>query len=241
MINILGQPYLVLDQHVDTKTFDSIIDDIILGIAKSRHATGPANTGTGYLDKRRQSAFEIHRSILADTTHPYHELIKNLKNWEPLTFIQYKWPSHVLGQCLLIRGSNAESYTSKHDPAFCKDYPIIANFTSLIDWLKSEDIFEFIGRIVIFLNETGSSVMEHQDYPDGVSKKDQFIWICPLGNKKFYVRDDTNKVYFNSRFCYFDNANIHGSDTIEQSSFSIRVDGTFSKSFLEKTNLKTHI
>ena len=62
-----------------------------------------------------------------------------------------------------------------------------------------------------------------------------------MGNKKFYVRDGDNKVYFNSRFCYFDNANIHGSDIIEQSSFSIRVDGKFSQSFLDKTNLKHHI
>lgn len=241
MINILGQPYLVLDQHVDTKTFDSIIDDIILGIARSRYAAGPANTGTGYLDKSKHSAFEIYRSILADSTHPYYEIVKNLKNWEPFTFIQYKWPSHVLGQCLLLRSSGIDAYESKHDPSYCRDHPIISNFTSFVNWLKSSNIFEFIGRIVIFLNETGSSVLEHQDYQDGVSKKDQFIWICPMGNKKFYVRDGDNKVYFNSRFCYFDNANIHGSDIIEQSSFSIRVDGKFSQSFLDKTNLKHHI
>ena len=141
----------------------------------------------------------------------------------------------------MLRGSGIDTYESKHDPSHCKDHPIISNFKPFIDWLELENIFEFIGRIVIFLNETGSSVIEHRDYSDGVSKKDQFIWICPLGNKKFYIRDEKEKVYFNSKFCYFDNANIHGSDIIEQSSFSIRVDGVFSKSFLDKTKLKNHI
>ena len=33
-----------------------------------------------------------------------------MKDWEPYTFIQYKWPSHVLGQCILLRvGSNYET------------------------------------------------------------------------------------------------------------------------------------
>ena len=241
MINILGQPYLVLDQYLDVEKFDSIVDDIIVGIAKSRYAAGPSNSGPGYLDRSKKSVFEIYRDILADTSHPYHTLIKGLKNWEPFTFIQYKWPSHILGQCLLLRESGVALYTSKHDPAYCKDHPIISNFTSFVNWLESENIFESIGRIVIFLNEIGTSVLEHRDYKDGISQKDQFIWICPMGNKKFYVKDDVEKVYVNSRFCYFDNANIHGSDVTEQSSFSIRVDGIFSQSFLDKTNLKHHI
>jgi hypothetical protein len=239
MFTILGQPYLALDQHLDTKKFDRIVDDIILGIAKSRYAAGPTNPGPGYLDTSKLSGPEILKQILEDPNHAYHNVIKQLKNWEPLTFIQYKWPSHILGQCLVLR--NSEDYLIKHDASKCKDYPIMGNFTALMDWLKEENIFEEVGRAVIFLNDTGSFPIEHRDYPDGVSRKDQFIWISPMGSKKFYIRDDTEKTYLNSRFCYFDNTNIHGADPVDHSTFSIRIDGVFSKSFLNKTKLNNHI
>jgi hypothetical protein len=62
-----------------------------------------------------------------------------------------------------------------------------------------------------------------------------------MGSKKFYIRDDTEKTYLNSRFCYFDNTNIHGADPVDHSTFSIRIDGVFSKSFLNKTKLNNHI
>jgi hypothetical protein len=241
MINILGQAYLSLDEHLDTKKFDSIIDEIVIGIAKSKYAAGPTNTGSGYLDTTIPSTFEIHKTILKDSTHPYHSTIKQLKNWEPFVFIQYKWPSHALGQCLVLRSPGIGLYETKHDPDQCKDFSIISNFTPLMDWLVSENIFQHIGRIVIFLNDPNSRVLEHRDYSDGISRKDQFIWISPLGSKKFYVRDDSKKIYFDSRFCYFDNANIHGADSINHASFSIRIDGTFSENFLDKTNLREHL
>jgi hypothetical protein len=241
MINILNQAYLALDQYLNTKKFDTIVDDIIIGIAKSKYASGPTNPGPGYVDKQKKSVSEIYSLILHDSNHPYHNTIKNLKNWEPLTFIQYKWPSHSLGQCLVLRQSESNNYSTKGKSSKCSDQPIMSNFTSFMKWLEEENIFDEIGRIVIFLNEPGSCSIEHKDYVDGISRKDQFVWICPLGNKKFYVRDDTEKVYLKSRFCYFDNANIHGSDPAEQNTFSIRVDGIFSKSFLDKTNLGKHL
>lgn len=241
MLSILNQPYLSLDQYVDTKTFNEIVDDIIVAISKSYYAAGPTNTGPGYLDKTYQSVHEIYRSIISDTTHPYYELIKKLKNWEPLTFVKYKWPSHSLGQCLLLRSAPGLSYLDKHDETKCIDYPIKTNFKVLLDWLDNQHIFSSIGRIVIFLNETGTKVIEHRDYADGISRKDQFVWISPIGDKKFYVRDETSKIYLKSKFCYFDNANIHGSDQMTSACFSIRIDGTFSKDFMSITGLEGHI
>jgi len=76
---------------------------------------------------------------------------------------------------------------------------------------------------------------------DGITRKDQFIWFSPNKTKRFYVRDDNEKHYIESRFCYFDNANIHGSDMIESNTFSIRVDGLFSDEFKLETGLKDHL
>lgn len=240
MITILSQSYLSLDQYVDLELFNGIIDDIIIGISKSKYAAGPTNSGPGYLDKTKKNVYEIYREIIGDKSHPYHNKIKSLKNWEPYTFIQYKWPSHILGQCLILRSSGIGNYKDKDQENKCHDYHIIENFKSLVEYIKSQNIFSSIGRIVIFLNDTGSQTLEHRDYEDGISRKDQFVWISPMLNKKFYLRDDAEKIYVKSKFCYFDSANIHGTDKSTDSVFSIRVDGKFSDEFLNKTNLKEY-
>lgn len=240
MINVLSQPYLSLDAFVDLKNIDTLVDSIIVAIAKSKYASGPTATGPGYLDRSKKSVFELYEEILKDSSHPYHDLVKGLNNWEPLTFIQYKYPTHSLGQCLVLRTSGLLNYDKKYDESQCKDMPIIKNFEAFTTWLDNQKIFKSIGRIVVFLNEPGTKVLEHRDYSDGISRKDQFIWFSPNTTKRFYVRDETEKHYLESKFCYFDSSNIHGSDTIETNSFSIRVDGLFSDEFLEKTNLKDH-
>jgi hypothetical protein len=240
MINVLSQPYLSLDSYVDLKDIDNLVDSIIIGIAKSKYASGPTATGPGYLDKSKQSVFEIYEQILKNPTHQYHNVVKNMNNWEPLTFIQYKYPSHSLGQCLVLRTSGISNYEEKHDDSKCKDTNIIKNFDMFMSWLNEQNIFKSVGRIVVFLNEPGTSVLEHRDYSDGISRKDQFIWFSPNTNKRFYVRDDTEKHYMESKFCYFDSSNIHGSDIIDTNTFSIRVDGLFSEEFKEKAGLKDH-
>lgn len=240
MIKILGQNYLSLDQYLNLELFDSIADDIIVGISRSKYAAGPTNSGPGYLDKTKKNVYEIYREIMSNEAHPYHEKIKSLKNWEPYTFIQYKWPSHILGQCLVLRSSGIGNYKDKDQENKCHDYPIIEHFQSLTEYIKLQNIFSSIGRIVIFLNDTGSQTLEHRDYDDGISRKDQFIWISPMLNKKFYLKDEHEKVYVQSKFCYFDSSNIHGTDRSTDSVFSIRIDGKFSEEFLSKTNLKEH-
>lgn len=237
MIKVINYAYLPLDTHVDVESFDAIIDDLLVGIAKSKYAAGPTNTGPGYIDKSKQSVYEIYRQITGDCTHPYFKTLASLKNWEPYTFIQYKWPSHVLGQCLVLRSSGIGNYTTKHQDASCKDYPIMVNFTSLMSYIESQEIFQSIGRVVVFLNEAGTPTLEHKDYEDGISRKDQFIWISPQQTKKFYIRDNCEKIYVESKFCYFDSANIHGADPVDTATFSIRIDGVFSDKFKQRTGL----
>jgi len=102
MYSVLNKPYLSLDEFLDIQTLDNIIDDIILGIAKSKTTAGPTNSGPGYVDKTKKSVPEIYRAISADPSHPYYNLLTSLKDWEPQTFIQYKWPSHVLFYVYLL-------------------------------------------------------------------------------------------------------------------------------------------
>jgi hypothetical protein len=238
---VLDNPYIGLDQYIDTAKFDSIIDDIIVGIAKSKSYIGPTHPGPGCVDKSKKNILEIYQLIKDDPNHIYHKLITGLPIQEALIFIQFKWPSHIMGRCVTLR--QYKEYSLRRFTDGCIDTPAIENFTFFMDWLKEENIFEEIGRTIIFLNDSYSFSVEHNDYNKltvDVSRKDQFLWINPLGNKKFYVRDNSNKIYFESRFCYFDNANLHGADPVDYSTFSIKIDGIFSKSFLDKTAMEPH-
>jgi hypothetical protein len=239
MLTVLNNPYLNLDQFLDIESLDQIEDDIILGIAKTRSTAGPTNSGTGYIDKTKKSVPELYREIINDPSHPYYNLIKSMKDWEPYTFIQYKWPSHTLGHCILLRVGS--SYETKNSAITTKDFPAIHNFKKLIDWVNSQHIFKEVGRIIIFLNDPYSKTIEHRDYPDGISRKDNFIWINPLERKQFYIKDGETKHYIKSKVAFFDSANIHGSDSCDTSTFSIRFDGVFSEEFLEKTQLNNYI
>jgi hypothetical protein len=80
----------------------------------------------------------------------------------------------------------------------------------------------------------------HRDYPDGVSRRDNFIWINIDGRKKFWLWDDETKerIDITSRAVIFDNADWHGADPATFTGWSLRVDGVFSNAFLEKTGLK---
>lgn len=114
-------------------------------------------------------------------------------------------------------------------------------FKFLFDWLDTEQIFSEYGRVVVFLNEPGVSTPIHQDSPDA-TRKDEFIWLSLGDRKKFFVYDvetDT-KHYLHSPIGTFDATNYHGADPGEFASWSMRIDGVFSDSFLLKTNLYNH-
>lgn len=239
MLGIDNKPYVNLDQFLDIDSLNQLEDDIILGIAKTRATAGPTNSGPGYVDRSKQSVPEIYRHIMSTPNHPYHNLLKSLKNWEPQTFIQYKWPSHVLGSCILLR--IGDSYTTKHLNSNSRDLPAIKHFDSLINWIKSQNIFEEMGRIVIFLNDPFGKTIEHSDYIDvSENKKDNFIWLNPLRRKKFFIKDQDTKHYIESTSAFFNSSDVHGSDPSDTSTFSIRFDGVFKKEFIQKIGLERY-
>ena len=138
---------------------------------------------------------------------------------------------------------SAKDWLTKHLPEHCDTNPVTETFKPLLDWIESQNIFSSYGRVNAFLNEPGTSTPIHHDPPYlHESPKDQFIWINLSDRKKFFVYDHVNKQkhYITSEVSTFDNHNYHGSDSNNFANWSIRVDGTFSKEFLTRTNLANH-
>lgn len=157
------------------------------------------------------------------------------------TYCKYMYPVVGLNRAMYIRAVKGDRYGSKHLRDACFDTPVAQEFDFLFRWIESQDIFKEYGRVVLFVNEPGTSTTLHRDYPNPISHKNQFIWLTMGNEKSFFVMDDDgNKSIVSSRCVVFENANWHGSDPAKYASWSLRVDGIFAESFMHRSGLFEH-
>lgn len=101
-----------------------------------------------------------------------------------------------------------------------------AAFGSVMNWFKDIDVFQFIGRVTVFISqspreqphidwETGSASVNYRTDPV------EFVWLG-LGGKTMEV----NGVGI-GKVCWFDNRELHRSISNKDLSWSIRADGKF--------------
>lgn len=117
------------------------------------------------------------------------------------------------------------------------------HFPELNKWIECSGIFDRINRIIFYINPIGCKTKTHYDYAEGNNNihKDHFLWIDFLQEKKLFVLDEKfNKQYGNGKFLLFRTNNWHGCEPTTSNCFSLRIDGSFSESFLNKANLKYH-
>ena len=93
--------------------------------------------------------------------------------------------------------------------------------------------FEATGRMLIIYDDRGVEVPAHRDHLEKNVCHD-FIWFRTNLIKPFYMYNQNSgeKLYVKSYSAWFDTVNqFHGSDAVPGLSFSIRVDGIFSREF----------
>ena len=103
-------------------------------------------------------------------------------------------------------------------------------FSRLMEFIETLP-FERTGRMLIIYDDQGLSVPAHRDHLEKEVCHD-FIWFRTNLLKPFYMynHDSGEKLYVQSYSAWFDTVNqFHGSDAAPGLSFSIRVDGTFSR------------
>jgi hypothetical protein len=171
----------------------------------------------------------------------------NLSSDQQLFYTLLTTKSKSLSYILALRclsnnhGGNSGKFHLKHLSAQTEDTNCKQDFNFLFDWIKQNDVFDEIGRVLFFINPEGHATPIHRDYPKR-SYKDQYLWIRFNKQKDFFVYDaDTKEKHFvKGHICTFDNYQWHGSEAGECAGFSLRIDGLFSQSFLKKTGLKEH-
>jgi len=119
--------------------------------------------------------------------------------------------------------------------------PEAAYFPETVKWVESlvGKVFEEIGRVIFFHCEADGIPFEHRDLDakNGMNKtfphRNEFIHIRPNTKKAFYLWDPEtkNKTYLNTRAAWWNDQDWHGGERIMEQSYSLRIDGKFTKEF----------
>jgi hypothetical protein len=245
-IKINNDYFKILDDIVPLKELKNIEAEIVKGIVKSKKYWEPNlifNKNCLY-DQNFIEAYPYFSENYKLTDEYKYIAATGITDEEIYDIMKFLYPvTEISVKRLFLRKSPLyyKSFALKHREKANKDQICLQHFSELVRWINKSNIFDEVGRIVIFVNETGDTIPIHSDYADGETRKDQFLWINFNRKKKFFILDENcNKVYSDGEIVIFDNANWHGSEPSEHACFTIRIDGIFKQSFLEKSDLLSY-
>lgn len=253
-----NQSYLAFDQHLDLAGLAAIKEQTCLAFAKNTGRLSPTSVGgvgnwpdgsEKFLPKNEFTELSAELNKHYDTNGKYNKIVTAIPPIAARVFVKLVTDTTGVGSSLQLNhytGPADKRYRNKH---ISKLNPIedwaATDFRYLLAWLKRQDIFCDIGRIILFFNDEGQACGLHRDYNEQIrpEQPDQFIWINLFPDrKKFYLLDPETGVkhYINHQVAMFDSQNWHGSDSHPLAAFSIRVDGVFNDKWLDLFNLSRY-
>jgi hypothetical protein len=244
MLGINGKPFINLDQYIDLEGLLLQRLEIIANIAKSYRYIHPGSSGTNYNGYNQTQEDIQHLKLRLEKTQSLPDQLKPLNQIQTYYALKYLYPCYTMGTSLVLRGGiEPKKYNVKNLSESVKILPSDSKFTSLYEWLEKEHIFDQIGRVMFFLSEPFQSGIIHSDYPTLVNKKDslvkdQFLWIRFDRRKEFFIYDELNDVrhQLTGHVNFFNATDYHGSLPGNRHSFSLRIDGVFSQTFIDKVD-----
>jgi hypothetical protein len=219
--------------------FEKFREQCLIGAAKARKhfLTGKIGTQQTCLDPSMVELLTLYRHIVKTPYHPDYEVVKDLGYISGCEYLVLKYPTAYIGTSCSIRNTPHGTYEDKHQYASCIDLPALESFPHILEEIRSWNIFDDFGRILLFKNEHHSYTPIHKDY----HLQDEFVWIGLSPEKNFFVYNASTqeKHFLNVRAGTFNNSDYHGSDGSNCATISLRVDGVFN----ERTRklIKDHI
>lgn len=228
-----------LDELIDVNSLFKLKPLIEYGIVKNWKYTVPTNF-VGKIHFKDTSLLSMSDIVNLALENPNNYgdplFIKKLHDEGLLgPYLRYSTHMHYSGFALGLRVSG---YKDKHDKNLCKIMDADYDFAELHSWLEAQNIFESYGRVVIWVHEPGTKILMHRDSVS-TDKLDQFIWIRLSERKKLFVEhpETAEKYYLNGYVNWFNTSCYHSSDICEEPTYSIRIDGLFTKKFREYIGL----
>ena len=244
MKGISGKPFIDCEAHLDIKYLEDLNLEICTGIAVSDIKAGVY--GPGVENAERYGNFMLLRyKMSADKSQVgerWRKMTHNQQNIFAKLYCHLYNPSTVCYLREPSKGSNhLLSYMKKGDETSFEWTNNINNFPNLKVWLDSliGTVFEQYGRILFFIHDHDCSLVLHRDGMKSIPHKNEFLWINPMGLKKFYVYDEDTETRYDvhAKAAFFNDLDMHGGDVNSQMTWTLRIDGVFTQQFREKLGI----
>lgn len=218
-----------LDTIIDSSTFESMHEELCLGIASSEIRTPTPGVNQVGIEEPKHIIRRYNTDpMLADK-------VKHLSVPRQRLFLKLFERALMPGHSLHVRYPTT-SYADKWDADKCVWHKNADNFPSLVKWLNTNSVFASVGRVEIFFADAYIPIPAHEDRHPNHDPKDpkEFIWVNPMGDKPFWcINADGDKEYL-GKVAWFDDEILHGSDPVDWMTYSFRIDGIFTNEFREK-------
>ena len=211
-------PSLAHDPYID-------YGQVIRGFSEKEFATFVSlGSDPGAFDARRRHEYEFGEER-------DHQLTR-----EQMRFLEFKhgvyFPWKVFYE--LVPGG----YWSEKSTSAGKDFTREARlyFPRTVAFVKSLP-FQEIGRCTLLgLNANDHGTVHRDGEPEDQTAPDQFITVCPRGNKRLYLWNEERqeKTHVDGRAYWFNDFDYHGVEAAPHFRYSLRVDGVFTPAFLEQ-------
>lgn len=235
--------FINLEDFIDLTEFDSLHLEICRGMATGQHLAfhglqtinpGTINpNGQGYSVKPVYEAYSIWNSL--PDTDPLKVAGKNLTFNQLTSYLKFAFGSYDLYSIYKILDVDFQQNGIGE---------IENHFPNLIKWIlgfETAGIFSFIHSANLLSLEAGGIPWEHYD-PEVTNEtggKSEFIHIKTDLDRPFYMIDPKTleRVYMNTRVAWWDENDWHGGEPIQRPSYTLRINGSFSRNFKKTIGL----
>jgi hypothetical protein len=236
MFKINDKLFIDLEPFLDLSKIFEYNERISYGIAKNCDEIYPAYASQSCIFNQKLMSHDVASSKIK-TKYP------ELTGRQSETMAKFSGSAN-LGSFLHLKKAT-KSFQYKHVSDFSEYTNAAKDFKFLFEWIEEQDCFDEFGRVIFFFNEPWQKGAIHCDYDDSKLniRKDMFIWIRGPVGKQFFIYDSENnqKHYCPYSATIFNNNNYHGSENNDwYSSWSLRIDGIFKKSWADKVKISDY-
>ena len=257
---INGKPYYDLAQYLDLSEFDRMQPEILTGFALAREFAKEGTwmaPGFTFDDMSYQPYWKpIYKAAEEFAALPDGDPVKEAGlKLMPLDFKNFQQRNIFTRYLKMAMGAydpyiyyflwEDGSWDDRTAPRTLT--PEAEHFPNVVKWVESlvGTVFEDIGRVIFFHCEADGIPFEHRDLDakNGVNvvkpHRNEFIHIRPNTKKAMYLWDpeSKDKTYLNTRAAWWNDVDWHGGERIMEQSYSLRIDGKFTKEFRKKLGI----
>ena len=240
-----GAPFVDMSSYID---FDSDLakqseQEIKNLLGKFKHSHFPRNGAyvpedvndkkwiTYYVVRAEQfipqDVLQSFKKEIDVTTYLYNNRIARL-NWEVM--------SYIVRPVELIQGKNSMNFNNMQTHGtWVEEVPAFKA------WVDSWNVFDDIGRIVVFENSPGEAVNMHRDSAASLEAPNTMhnLSIQFKAGRPTFVYDEVTKtkIHHNTKAYCFNITDNHGVDAEHTKEFTVRIDGTFKPEICEALGL----